>query len=57
MDFTGKPLKGMVYVGPGGTRDAATLGRWLKLAIEHAESLPEKRRCSPPAPYGPCGTA
>jgi hypothetical protein len=33
----------MVYVGPAGTRDAASLGRWLALATAHAESLPAKR--------------
>src|SRR5262245_40957340 len=42
LDFTGKPRKGMVFVGPAGTRDAAVLGRWLRLALAHTDSLPAK---------------
>src|SRR5262245_28367020 len=30
MDFTGKPLKGFVYVSPPGTRSAAALRAWLE---------------------------
>jgi TfoX/Sxy family transcriptional regulator of competence genes len=29
MDFTGRPLKGMVYVAPAGLRTAAALARWV----------------------------
>ena len=31
MDFTGKPLKGFLYVSPPGIRTAAALRRWLML--------------------------
>jgi TfoX/Sxy family transcriptional regulator of competence genes len=41
MDFTGRPSKGMVYVGPGGTR-GASLKKWIALATTHAESRPKK---------------
>src|SRR5262245_43063087 len=41
MDFTGRTSKGMVFVGPDGTRGAA-LKRWIVLATTHAESLPAK---------------
>ncbi len=41
MDFTGRPSKGMIYVGPEGCRGAA-LKKWIDLAINHAESLPRK---------------
>lgn len=42
MDFTGRPLKSMVYVDAEGFATDAQLKRWLKLALEHAESLPPK---------------
>jgi hypothetical protein len=32
--FTGRPLKGMVYVAPEGLRTKAALARWLRLGIE-----------------------
>lgn len=42
MDFTGKPLKGMVYVGPKGVRTAPQLRRWVEQAVSFARSLPAK---------------
>ena len=36
MDFTGKPLKGMVYVSPGGLTQHAALARWLEAGIAAA---------------------
>jgi TfoX/Sxy family transcriptional regulator of competence genes len=41
MDFTGRPLTGMVYVGSEGLRGAA-LRRWVSKAIGFVESLPPK---------------
>ena len=43
MDFTGRPLKGMVYVAPAGTRDAKALKRWIELGAAHTETLPPKK--------------
>lgn len=43
MDFTGRPLKGMVYVDPRGVGTDAALERWLALALEFVRALPEKR--------------
>jgi TfoX/Sxy family transcriptional regulator of competence genes len=34
MDFTGRPLKGMVYVAPEGLRTKAALSRWVRRGIE-----------------------
>ncbi|MBK9975038.1 MAG: TfoX/Sxy family protein [Planctomycetes bacterium] len=34
MDFTGKPIKGMVFVLPEGTRTAAQVKVWVKLALK-----------------------
>ena len=43
MDFTGKPLKGMVYVASAGIRDAKALKRWIDLGVAHTDSLPPKK--------------
>lgn len=47
MDFTGKPLRGFVYVSPPGFRTATALRTWLargeRIAEERAEP-PSKRR-------------
>ena len=42
MDFTGRPMKGMVYVGPEGLRSDADLNAWLRRAVEFTETLPPK---------------
>lgn len=41
MDFTGRPMKGMVYVDQDGLSGAA-LARWVDQAAAHARSLPPK---------------
>jgi hypothetical protein len=40
MDFTGRPLKGFVFVGPGGCRTENSLSNWIREAVEYAASLP-----------------
>lgn len=42
MDFTGRPMKGMVYVGPRGHRRAPSLKAWVERGLFHARSLPPK---------------
>ena len=42
MDFTGRPMKGMVYVGPEGLRSDTDLNAWLRRAVEFTETLPPK---------------
>lgn len=42
MDFTGKPMKSMVYVDPAGFRDDDALRNWLRRALALARSLPPK---------------
>jgi TfoX/Sxy family transcriptional regulator of competence genes len=44
MDFTGRPLRGMVYVEPAGLRSRAALSRWIAPALEFVRSLPPSRR-------------
>jgi TfoX/Sxy family transcriptional regulator of competence genes len=43
MDFTGRPMTGMVYVGRGGLGDVELRG-WVQQAAAFARSLPPKTR-------------
>jgi len=42
MDFTGRPMKGMVYVEPAGFASAADLKTWIARAMEFTLSLPAR---------------
>lgn len=42
MDFTGRPLKGFLYISPAGTESDEALAGWVELAADHAASLPTK---------------
>ncbi|MHC4955588.1 MAG: TfoX/Sxy family protein [Planctomycetota bacterium] len=42
MDFTGKPMKGYVYVSPEGFRSAPKLQAWLERGLAFTQSLPAK---------------
>ena len=42
MDFTGRPLKGYVYVEPAGVRTDAALKKWVERTLAFARSLPKK---------------
>lgn len=42
MDFTGKPMTGMVYVAPEGLGDDGDLAAWVRRALDHTRSLPPK---------------
>jgi len=39
MDFTGRPLKGYVFVDPAGLRTDARLGAWVEQACEFVATL------------------
>lgn len=41
MDFTGRPMTGMVFVGPEALDDEG-LGRWINVAVSFAATLPAK---------------
>jgi TfoX/Sxy family transcriptional regulator of competence genes len=43
MDFTGRPMKGMVFVAASGIRTGPQLKRWLAEAIAFAETLPARK--------------
>ena len=42
MDFTGRPLRGMVYVGRGGIAAEADLEQWVGRGVRSAESRPAR---------------
>ena len=43
MDFTGRPLTGMVYVDACGYGRAASLRAWVEQGLSFARSLPAKK--------------
>jgi len=42
MDFTGKPMRGMLFVDSAGTTEDADLVAWVELGADFAASLPPK---------------
>lgn len=42
MDFTGRPLRGFVYVAPDGLVSDGDLRAWVERGARYAESLPAK---------------
>ena len=44
MDFTGKPLKGYVYVEPPGFNTEKSLNKWIDRGIEFVRTLPPKKK-------------
>jgi len=47
MDFTGKPLKGMIYVSAEGIAADSDLARWVETGADYAASLPPKKPKKP----------
>ena len=43
MDFTGRPLKGFVYVSPDGYKKIKDLSYWVDIGIEFVDSLPPEK--------------
>ena len=52
MDFTGRPMKGYVYVAPAGRRTDTSLRAWVTLGARFVATLPagKPRRRRPPRP-------
>lgn len=44
MDFTGKPLKGFLFIGEAGYRTASGLAMWLDEAVDCSKSKPPKKK-------------
>jgi hypothetical protein len=43
MDFTGRPMRGFVFVGPSGYRTSLALHRWVTRGMDFVASLPAKQ--------------
>ena len=43
MDFTGRPMKGFVFVAPGGISAPAALREWVDLGVQFCRTLPAKK--------------
>src|SRR6266550_4221497 len=46
MDFTGRPLTGMVYVDPAGYQTDAALAKWVQRGIDFVSGRPVKKSAS-----------
>lgn len=42
MDFTGRPMKGYVYVDPAGIASDQELQSWVEVCAEYVQTLPPK---------------
>lgn len=52
MDFTGKPMRGFVYVDPAGYKTPAALARWVQRGIDYAMTSPPKSKPRKRRPTG-----
>ena len=43
MDFTGRPMRGFIYVDPAGTRNGSSLSKWIRMGSDFAATLPPKK--------------
>jgi TfoX/Sxy family transcriptional regulator of competence genes len=44
MDFTGKPMRGYIFVSPKGISEDAELERWIRMGLTFTATLPEKKK-------------
>jgi hypothetical protein len=44
MDFTGKPMPGMIYVNAKGCTTSRAVNTWVEIALEYNETLPPKSK-------------
>jgi TfoX/Sxy family transcriptional regulator of competence genes len=42
MDFTGRPLRGFVFIAPAGYKTDQALVKWVRRTVKYARSLPPK---------------
>ncbi|MBZ0133780.1 MAG: TfoX/Sxy family protein [Rhodocyclaceae bacterium] len=43
MDFTGKPMKGYVFIDPPGFEEDRDLARWVDACLQFVKTLPAKK--------------
>jgi len=48
MDFTGKPMKSMIFVSPIGTDSDQALAAWVKSAVTLAWQVPQRNGATEP---------
>ncbi|HEY3251023.1 MAG TPA: TfoX/Sxy family protein [Ignavibacteria bacterium] len=44
MDFAGRPMRGFLYVSPGGIKTDKQLQSWIDVGIEYAMKSPPKKK-------------
>ena len=44
MDFTGRPMKGFVYVNQNGCKSEKELKKWVDLSLNHAQSVKRNKK-------------
>ena len=44
MDFTGRPMKGFVYVSPKGCKSDKDIRKWINLSLSHAKSAKKNKK-------------
>jgi hypothetical protein len=44
MDFTGRPMRGMVYVEPAGVARGVALERWIETGVNGARTSPASKK-------------
>ncbi len=49
MDFTGRPMRGFLFVDPPGIATAASLRKWIGQTTAYAEAQPKKGKRQPAA--------
>ncbi len=42
MDFTGRVMRGLLYVSPAGLRSSRQLGAWIRKSLRFVSTLPPK---------------
>jgi TfoX/Sxy family transcriptional regulator of competence genes len=52
MDFTGRPMRGFLFVAPAGVRTEAALRRWVEASRAYVATLPPKRTRAAPRGAG-----
>lgn len=52
MDFTGRPMKGYVFVGPGGSRTEEAIKKWVERGAAFVATLEHRSARKPPKPRG-----
>jgi hypothetical protein len=52
MDFTGRPMTGMVYVDPSGYRTDADLARWVQRGVDFVSTKTAGKKASKTARRG-----